>query len=114
MESLIKLLEVAKGLTYDQIIKTVALVAILVWAGTEGREIWLDNTDEQKQDLQTELMVDFIGRNEAREDEQSELIEQVAETLPEINTAQQLSIQKFELEIERIKDDIDDLEDRVN
>ena len=103
MDALVKLLELAKGLTYDQMIKTAILIGFLFWFSTEGLETWFDKSDRVQQELQRDLLVESINQTEQREQRQDDTAQTLHET-------QMLLQQRLELELTALKDDVDDLE----
>lgn len=110
MDTLLKLLNAAKSITYEQILKAAVLVAFLAWVSTEGREQWLENeqakleeTALQQEYLQRDLLVNLINESTAREAKQDEQIS--------LLTQQNMLLQqRAEIEHAQMRDDIDDLE----
>lgn len=101
MDSFLKLLEASKAITFEQLIKVGALMLLLLWASTEGREVWLDDAEAAKTDMNTELLVHSISQTATREDKQDDIIQQ-------LNISQQLLQQQLNMEIQRLNREIGD------
>lgn len=108
MESVIKLINTVKNMTAQQMINTMIVLGFIIWFSTEGRETWLGDSEQAAElaaeALNTELLVQSINQTAIREDKQDSIMTDTASTL-------QLMQQKFEMEIENLKDDVEDLEE---